>query len=218
MLLITPVPFQTAATAAPTPPSDWIIRFTHLLLPGATVLDLACGSGRHLRWLAAQGCRVTGVDRDAVATAPPHELAEIVVADLEGADWPLAGRRFDAVVVTNYLWRPHLADALDAVAPGGLLLYETFGAQQGQVGRPSRAEFLLQPGELLAALPASNWRVVAYEDGWLDAPRRHVQRVAALRNAGAAPAPAPLLTAARTAPGAQHPGRVGPAEGGRSHS
>jgi SAM-dependent methyltransferase len=182
------------------------------------VLDLACGSGRHLRWLAAQGCRVTGVDRDAVAIAPLHELAEIVIADLEGADWPLAGRRFDTVVVTNYLWRPRLADAMDAVAPGGLLLYETFGAQQGEVGRPSRAEFLLQPGELLAALPASNWRVVAYEDGWLDAPRRHVQRVAALRNAGAVPAPAPPLGAAETAPSPQHPGHVGPAEGAGSHS
>lgn len=161
---------------------------------GAAVLDLACGSGRHLRWLAQRGCRVTGVDRDAAALAALCDLGEILHADLEGPDWPLSGRRFDAVVVTNYLWRPRLAEVLGCVAPGGLLFYETFGAQQGQVGRPSRAEFLLQPGELLVALPAPAWRIVAYEDGWLDHPCRHVQRVAALRNEGLTAAPTPPLT------------------------
>ena len=153
------------------------------------MLDLACGSGRHLRWLAARGFRLTGIDRDAAAVEPLRALAEIVVADLEGAAWPLPGRRFDAVVVANYLWRPLLPRIVESLADGGLLLYETFSAGNEQFGRPSRPDFLLQPGELLAA--AQGLRVVAYEDGWLDAPPRCVQRIAALAprpdSAGARP-------------------------------
>ncbi len=83
-------------------------RWAHLLPAGGRVLDLACGSGRHLRWLAARGFEVTGVDRDAAALAALRAVAEVLLADLEGAPWPLAGQRFDAVVVTNYLWRPLL--------------------------------------------------------------------------------------------------------------
>ena len=179
------------------PPSDWLRRFAHLIAPGAAVLDLACGSGRHVRWLAERGARVSAVDRDAAALAPLRSLAEVIVADLEAGPWPLAGRRFDVVLVTHYLWRPRLNELLDCVAAGGLLLYETFGAEQGRVGRPSRPDFLLRPGELLTLLPPP-WRVLAYEDGWLEAPARHIQRVAALRspdNAGEACA-APRLTAA----------------------
>ena len=142
------------------------------------MLDLACGSGRHLRWLAARGFRLTGVDRDAAAVAPLRALAEIVVADLEGAPWPLPGRRFDAVLVANYLWRPLLPRIVESLAEGGVLIYETFAAGNESVGRPARADFLLQPGELLRATPGL--RVVSYEDGFLDAPRRFVQRIAAV--------------------------------------
>jgi len=151
------------------------------------VLDLACGSGRHLRWLAASGFRLTGVDRDAAAVAPLRALAEIEVADLEGAAWPLPGRRFDAVLVANYLWRPLLPRIVEALAEGGVLIYETFAAGNESVGRPARADFLLQPGELLRATPGL--RVVSYEDGFLDAPRRFVQRIAAVASPPAAAEP-----------------------------
>ena len=142
-----------------------------------------------MRWLAARGVRVTAVDRDAAAVDALRPLAEVIVADLESGPWPLAGCHFDAVLVTNYLWRPRWAELIDTVAPGGLLIYETFGAAQGEVGKPSRSDFLLQPGELLARLPTPAWRIMAYEDGWLEAPRRHVQRVAARRHSGSEPAP-----------------------------
>lgn len=168
-------------------PSDWVQRWAPLIRPGGTVLDLACGSGRHLRWLVAQGWALTGVDRDEAAVAPLRALADIVVADIEHGPWPLPGRRFDAVVVTNYLWRPLLPTLLDSVAPGGLLIYETFADGQQTVGRPSRADFLLQPGELLQA--CAGWRVVAYEDGFLEQPDRFVQRIAAVRPAAATGAP-----------------------------
>lgn len=171
------------------PPSAWITRFAGLVRPGGKVLDLACGSGRHVRWLAAQGFAVTGVDRDEAAVAPLRGLAEIVVADLEGAPWPLAGRRFDAVVVANYLWRPLLPRLREALAEGGVLLYETFAHGQQLIGRPSRPDFLLQPGELLAA--CAGLRIVAFEDGFEPAAgarrARCVQRIAAVAEP---PAPA----------------------------
>jgi SAM-dependent methyltransferase len=162
-----------------------VTRWAAWLPSGSTVLDLACGSGRHLRWLATRGLRVTGVDRDAQAlqglkdVQAPAGPAELLVADVENDPWPLHGRQFDAVVVTNYLWRPLLPAIVGSVAPAGLLIYETFASGHERYGRPSRPDFLLQPGELLQA--AQGLRVLAYEDGYLDHPPRLVQRICARR-------------------------------------
>ncbi|KQP22614.1 bifunctional 2-polyprenyl-6-hydroxyphenol methylase/3-demethylubiquinol 3-O-methyltransferase UbiG [Pseudorhodoferax sp. Leaf267] len=164
-------------------PSAWVLRWQHLIPAGGSVLDVACGPGRHMFPLHADGFRVIGVDRDPQAIASLGPLAdagaEIVQADIEDGPWPFAGRRFDAVLVTNYLWRARLADIVAAVAPGGVLLYETFAQGNETVGKPSRPDFLLAPGELLAV--ASGLRVVAFEDGFLDAPARFIQRIAAVR-------------------------------------
>ncbi len=163
-------------------PSSWVRRWTHLIPDGGTVLDVACGHGRHLRWLAEQGHRVTGVDRSPEAIAAVAPLGRAVLADIENGPWPLTGETFDAVVVTNYLWRPLLSLIVASVAPGGVLLYETFASGHETVGRPARPDFLLQPGELLQA--CSGLRVVAYEDGFCSAPERFVQRMAAVRETG----------------------------------
>ena len=176
--------------------SPWIRRWSHLVAPAGRVLDVACGTGRHVRWFAQRGCRVTGVDRDALALQALEETAEAVVADIEHGPWPFAGRRFDAVVVTNYLWRDLLPTLVASVAEGGVLIYETFSAGNETVGRPSNPAFLLRPGELLAS--ARDLHVVAFEDGFeggFDAtPGRFVQRIVAVREvpAGAAPARYPL--------------------------
>jgi len=164
-------------------PSPWVRRFAALVGPRGRVLDLACGSGRNLRWLAQQGFAVTGVDRDEAAVAPLREAAEIVVADIEGGPWPLPGRRFDGVVVTNYLWRALLPTVRACVADGGVLIYETFANGQQHIGKPSRPEFLLQAGELLQA--CAGLRVVAFEDGF-DA-GRYVQRIAAVNEPAGGP-------------------------------
>jgi SAM-dependent methyltransferase len=140
-----------------------------------------------MRWFAGRGHPVTGVDRDAAALAQCEAVGETLLADIESGPWPLAGRQFAAVVVTNYLWRPLFAQIVEAVAPGGVLLHETFAQGNETVGKPSRADFLLAPGELLRAY--AGLRVVAYEDGFLPEPDRFVQRIAAVREpAGAEPA------------------------------
>ncbi len=169
-------------------PSPWVARFAHLIQPGGTVLDLACGSGRHLRWLAEQGFAVTGVDRDAAAVEPLRSLGEIVVANIENGPWPLAGRRFDGVVVTHYLWRGLFPAIRDSLATGGVLVYETFADGHQTIGRPSRPDFLLQRGELLRAF--AGLRVVAFEDGFEPEPARFVQRLVAVLESPEAAEPA----------------------------
>src|SRR4051812_10323051 len=136
-----PTSLSTQGFAAP---SDWVVRWASLLRPGADVLDLACGHGRHARWLADAGHHVTAVDRDPVLLASLAAFATPLEADLEAAPWPLPGRRFDAVIVVNFLWRPLFPQLLEAVAPGGLLIYETFAQGQAALGRPRRPEFLLR--------------------------------------------------------------------------
>ena len=159
-------------------PSAWLQRFAPAT-PG-TALDVACGSGRNLRWLVKAGWQVTGIDRDVAATAPLQSLAKIVDADIEHGPWPLAGPQFDLVVVCNYLWRPLFDTIRSSVKPGGLLIWETFADGQQTIGRPSRPDFLLQRGELLRV--CHDWRIVAYEDLFEDGVNaRFVQRVAAIR-------------------------------------
>jgi SAM-dependent methyltransferase len=165
-----------------TAPSRWLQD--HVPLERGSCLDVACGSGRNLRWLAAQGWQVTGVDRDAEAIGRLREMANVIEADIEAGPWPLAGRTFDLVLVCNYLWRPLLGTVLASVAPGGSLIYETFANGQQRIGRPSRPDFLLQRAELLAHL--RGWEVTAFEDmfepaGSPGVNARFVQRVAARR-------------------------------------
>lgn len=169
-------------------PSAWVQRWSHLVPAGAPVLDVACGLGRHLRWFRERGHPVTGIDRAPDALAAARQLGEALAADLEnGSPWPLPGRTFGAVIVTNYLWRPVFPALQDSVAPGGVLICETFAIGNETVGRPARAEFLLQNGELLRLV--DRLRIVAFEDGFVDEPPRFVQRIAAVRPAGGSAPP-----------------------------
>ena len=168
-------------------PSPWISRFGAAVPAGGSVLDVACGGGRHTRWFADRGHPVTAVDRDlsGVTALAGDPRVELVERDLEdGSPWPFAGEPFAVVVVTNYLYRPILADLVECVADGGWLLYETFAVGNEQYGHPTNPDFLLRPGELLDAVHGS-LRVVAYEDVIVDEPRPGaVQRIAAARDHG----------------------------------
>ncbi|MCC6532676.1 MAG: class I SAM-dependent methyltransferase [Burkholderiales bacterium] len=170
-------------------PSAWVCRFASRIPPAGRVLDVACGGGRHALMLARMGHRVHAVDRDAAAIARLAGIAGVsaLQADLESEAWPYEGASFEAVIVANYLHRPLLPRLVDAVAAGGVLIYETFASGNERFGRPSNPEFLLRPGELLELVRA-RLRVLAYEDLQVDEPRPAlVQRICAERGPASVP-------------------------------
>ena len=164
-------------------PSPWVERFASLVAAGAPVLDVACGGGRHTRLFLARGHPVTAVDRDVsrLEPRPGTPGLTVVEADLEtGGTWPLGDARFGGVVVTNYLHRPLLPALTAAVAPGGVLIYETFAAGNERFGKPRNPDHLLRPGELLKAV-RGKLKVVAYDDLEVSDPRPAVvQRICAV--------------------------------------
>jgi SAM-dependent methyltransferase len=172
------------------PVSAWVARFAPLVPKTAPVLDLACGSGRHLRHFRAHGHAVTGVDVElqGVADLAGAEGVEIVQADIEAGPWPFAGRRFAGIVVANYLHRPLLPVIVEALAAGGVLIYETFAQGNQRFGRPSTPAYLLKAEELLEAV-AGRLQVVAYEHGEVASPRAGVvQRICAIADRTPVPA------------------------------
>jgi SAM-dependent methyltransferase len=160
--------------------SPWIKRFSHLVK--GEVLDLACGSGRHGRLFLESADMVTLVDKntDGVNDLSDHPSATVLERDLEdGSEWSFNANCFDAIMVTNYLYRPHLADMLGSLKDGGILLYETFAIGNEQFGRPRSPNFLLRSGELLELVNAK-LQVIAYEHG-IDG-EKVVQRICAVKD------------------------------------
>ena len=165
-------------------PSAWVQSHAGLVPRGGRVLDLAAGGGRHARYFKDLGYRVIALDRD---ISRLQDLAgrgvEVIAADLEdGSPWPLGAREFDGGVVTNYLHRPLFPHLAGALAPGGVLLYETFGIGNERFGKPSNPNFLLRPGELLEFAAAHGLQVLAYACGEVSVPKRAItQRMVAQR-------------------------------------
>lgn len=163
--------------------SAWIGRFAPLIPDSGRILDLAAGGGRHSLFFLARGARVVAADRDVSALLPlrgAQPRLTVVETDLEsGGDWRL-GDAYDGIIVTNYLHRPLFPAIAAALAPGGILLYETFALGNEHFGRPSNPDFLLRPGELLAAFPGLS--IIAFEQGLVDTPQpAAIQRLAAVR-------------------------------------
>lgn len=168
------------------PPEPTIQRWSQDVPPAATVLDVAAGGGRHARLFADRGASVVAVDRDTHALRSlAHPRIEVVEADLENDPWPLPGRTFDAVVVVDYLWRRLLPELARSVAPGGLLLYETFAAGNERFGRPRNPEFLLLPDELRTFARDAGFDELEFWSGPVGDPPRAVRQRLLARAPGA---------------------------------
>lgn len=172
-----------AAHAEDEPPSPWICWFSTLAQKGGDFLDLACGTGRHAKWLAREGYQVEAVDRDAAALAKLAGIERISTrcVDLESGVWPYAERHFDGVVVSRYLHRPLLPLLPELLKPGGVLIYETFMVGNERFGKPSNPDFLLRTNELLEVF-APKLKVIAFEQREVQLPRQaEIQRICATR-------------------------------------
>jgi SAM-dependent methyltransferase len=175
---------QNPGSDAIPPPSDWVVRFSPWLPTEGSVLDLACGAGRHSRFFLQRGYKVVAVDRNLndIADIRSHPKLESFEIDLEdGRPFPFRGQSFAAVIVTNYLYRPILKELVRVVSDRGILIYETFARGNERFRGPTRPDFLLKPGELLEAV-RGELRVVAYEDRIVSDPSAAaIQRIAAVR-------------------------------------
>lgn len=168
------------------PPSPWVVRFSALIKEGGCVLDVAAGHGRHTRMLHGAGFHVVAADVDisGLENLKNKPKIEIIAADLESKPWPFEARLFDGIVVTNYLHRPHFPELISALDGGGVLIFETFGVGNEQLGRPRNPDFLMAPGELLNVL-TPHLHIVAYEHGEERVPRSCVrQRICAVKGGG----------------------------------
>ena len=164
-------------------PSEWVSRWVERIPRGGRVLDVACGNGRHARFLAARGFAVEAVDRDPALLATLAGLTGVTTrcADLESGGWPYPDEAFAGIVVTNYLHRPLFPRLLAGLTADGVLIYETFARGNERYGRPSNPDFLLAPGELLELVRGA-LRVIAYEDLYVAEPKpAMVQRICAVR-------------------------------------
>ena len=184
------IPIQAASHGRDLPPSSWIVAHAKRIPSSGTVLDYACGSGRHALYLARLGYQVTAVDQDDQMLALLREQAatqgliiKTQVMDLEGPTWPWAsGTQFDGVIVTNYLYRPYLPRIPSLLAPGGVLLYETFTQAHAQFGKPSNPDYLLKDQELMHLAQDQGLEVLAFEDLQISSPKPAcVQRLCAIQ-------------------------------------
>jgi len=162
--------------------SAWVAKWAFMIPHGGRVLDLAAGSGRHTKLLAESGYCVEAVDRDISGLAECAVLPAVNIHehDLELGVWPYAKGHFSGIVVTNYLHRPLFPSLINALAPGGVLIYETFAKGNEVYGRPANPDFLLRPGELLDVV-RGQLRVIAFEDIYTSEPKAAmVQRICAM--------------------------------------
>jgi SAM-dependent methyltransferase len=173
-------------------PARWLIEHAALLPRSGLALDVACGRGRHARWLAERGFSVRAIDRNAEAIAALraeaarlHLAIEAAVVDLETGPPPLEPDRYDVIVVVHYLHRPLFPALVAALRPGGVLVYETFTRAQAERGKPTNPAFLLEPGELGSAVQPLT--ILEQREGVFD--DRAVASIVAMRPpAGAGPA------------------------------
>lgn len=163
--------------------SPWVRRFASHIPKMGTVLDLACGGGRHSFLLAQLGYSVLAVDQDIrEVEKSTHSLICAKALNLEQEIWPLDDGKFSGIVVTNYLYRPHLDRLPEMLEPNGVLIYETFAQGNEQFGKPSNPNFLLKKGELLELARRHDLKVIAYEDIYQAEPKpAMVQRLCAVK-------------------------------------
>ena len=148
--------------------SNWVLENYNFIKKKGLILDLACGSGRHGRFLLEKGFNVVFLDQDTsqLDWVPEAFRSQVIKHDLEtGTSWDFLPCSFDAVVVTNYLYRPIFPDLLSIIDEGGVLIYETFSKGNEIYGKPTNSNYLLEPEELIDLVRPS-MRLISFKEGY----------------------------------------------------
>ena len=121
-------------------------------------LDLACGAGRDLVYLAMQGWQMTGVDLREEMLEKAQALAKrqqvhitTEQRDCESSADPFehcADESYGLINVARYLHRPLFPVLKRLLAPKGYVVYHTFMQGCEAFGSPKNPRFLLAPNEL----------------------------------------------------------------------
>ena len=162
--------------------SNWV-KYCLDVLPSKNsyVLDLACGRGRHSIFLSNLGYNVLSVDIDEYKLDCFNgKLIKKKVLDVEKLNnWPLVKKKFDAIIVTNFLNRKIFPKIIKSIKKEGYLIYETFSEGHQKIGKPTNPQYILKPRELIRL--TNKMQLIAYEDIYIDNPINHLyqQRILA---------------------------------------
>ena len=164
--------------------SNWVSEnYNHIKKKGL-ILDLACGSGRNGKFLLEKGFDVVFLDRDTsqLDWVPEPFRSQVIKHDLEaGTSWGFSSCSFDAVVVTNYLYRPIFPDLLSIIDEGGVLIYETFSKGNEIYGKPTNPNYLLEPEELIDLVRPS-MRLISFKEGYSNEGKESItQKIVAVK-------------------------------------
>ena len=166
-------------------PSSWIENNLSKNSSKMSLLDLACGNGRHSVFAANAGYQVTSIDIDKskLISLKNNKFINPIQVDLEiNNPWPFRNEIFDVVLVTNYLYRPIFKYILNSIKLNGKLFYETFTEENIIFGKPNNKNFLLKPQELLNYARSNRFKVINYEEIIISKPiKKAVQRIYAIK-------------------------------------
>ncbi len=134
----------------PHTPIELVTRYTSLA-PGKQALDIACGNGRHSKWLAEQGFEVDALDISSVAIEKLQDIPGIHAKEVDFDTYTLPKEKYDLIVKVYFLQRKLFTQMIDALKPGGIIIFETFLHHPDNEREPSNPAFRLNEGELEAA-------------------------------------------------------------------
>ena len=164
-------------------PNKWVECYSSLIPSGGSVLDLACGSGRHTGMLLNKGYQVTAVDIDTTLIKQnfSNKNLNIVKCDLESLSfWPFEKNSFLGIIVVNYLHRPLFSKIIESLREEGVLVYQTFADGHSRYGKPKNPDYLLKRGELKTVF--DSMKIISYQHGYLSYPSQSIiQRICCVK-------------------------------------
>lgn len=125
-----------------------LVRDYAKLATGKQALDIACGMGRHSKYLASLGFEVDALDISTVALEQLKKIPHVHAKEVDFDTYTLPKEKYDLIVCTYYLERKLFPQMIDALKPNGLILMETFLHHQDNERPSSNPAFLLNDGEL----------------------------------------------------------------------